>query len=131
MHHRAPRRQTSHWTNEARIFYGDYYQVPQRSFANLEERLTGLATDDLGKTIDTILCDFVSMLLGDEIRRALRPIRRSRRDTMSCTNLPFRYAKCQKVYRKCPHKLVDIVVVGENTFPLRIEPAEAAKVRQL
>jgi len=90
-----------------------------------------LVEGDLGETIDTILRDFVSMLLADEDTRVPRPARKAANKRNHNAVNRFRYARCQEAYCKCPCKLVDMAIAGTNTFPPRIEPLEAAQVREL
>jgi len=101
------------------------------SFAGLEHKLADLTNSVRVENIDTVLCEFVSMLKGDEDTRPPRPANRHAKRRNHNALRRFRYAKCQEAYHKCPRKLVDMAIVEGNVFLPKVEPPEAGQIREL
>jgi len=101
------------------------------SFAGLEHKLAELTNSVRVENINTVLCEFVSMLKGDEDTRPPRPANRHAKRRNHNALRRIRYAKCQEAYHKCPRKLVDMAIVGSNVFPPRVEPPEADQIREM
>jgi len=101
------------------------------SFAGLEHMLAQLTNSVRVENINTVICEFVSMLKGDEDTRSPRTANRHAKRRNHNALRRFRYAKCQEAYHKCPCKLVDMTIVGSNVFLPRIEPPESGQIQEL